>query len=70
MLALGTASMRDRMPSTEAPFAVIHNRPTAGAMSRSLTLSPIATASSGDSPRRARSQAMASPLLMPRGMRW
>ena len=35
------------MPSTAAPFAVIHSRPTAGAISRSLTLSPIATASAG-----------------------
>jgi hypothetical protein len=58
------------MPSTAAPLAVIHSRPTADAISRSLTLSPIATASSGERPRRSRSQAMAVPLEMPRGIRW
>ena len=64
------AASSSAIPSTVAPFAVIHSRPTAGAMSRSLTLSPIATASAGAMPRRSRSQAMASPLEMPLGMRW
>ena len=56
--------------ATSAPFAVIQSRPTAGAISRSLTLSPIATASAGVRPRRSRSQAIAAPLEMPRGIRW
>ena len=61
-LTFGTVSINPSMPSTAAPFAVIQSRPTAGAMSRSLTLSPIATASSAVRPRRPRSQAMAAPF--------